>query len=323
MIKNNLTNENTLIAKSLAVVLTISYLYNVTFNFTPEAIRTLLSGGLLIAYFILSAIALIQRPAFWQIMVFLSFMLMLFCWAISNNLSFGSFDLRHAAVDIQLFLVVMFLLTFSDVLPLRTFAVWSSVVILLCGALVLFGQPIIYAGDSRPQPLTGGTDRVFPTAYFLLANIVILNVLRQARIVGPSIAWPLLIIGGLALVSYQVRTTLLILTFYVMGVIWRHSPHFRVLGLALFSLSFFGVGVFFGLLDFEGLVGSPIESWGSGRILAYIRRIDLLVSRGFGPTFFGTGPGSDVLSDLGWWGFKSSHSDFITVLMERGVIGFV
>jgi O-antigen ligase len=62
----------------------------------------------------------------------------------------------------------------------------------------------------------------------------------------------------------------------------------------------------------------------SGRTSVYAERIDLISARPLATLLFGTGAGTDlVVSSAWWWDAKNSHNDFLSVLYERGLLGFL
>lgn len=322
---NYAETRSTVITKVLMATISLQYIYNLAFNYTPESIRTAFAGALLVIFLCLMIYSAVRRPEPWQKLVFWSLAMVIVSWMVSSTLTFGKFDLRQAALDVQVYLLVVFLLTFSHRLPLGNLAFWATVVILVGVGFALFGQPIRYsgAGITRPQPITGGEEVIFPTAYFLTANVLIIDTLRRFRILNPRIAWPLLLLGLLAVYLYEVRTTWIILFVYLVGVQFRQSAQFRTQMPLFFALGLMGLGVFFGLLDFERIVGSPVGTWGSGRVTAFVERLELLAMRESAMFLFGTGPGSDAQATSIWWGLRTSHSDVLNIFTERGVLGFV
>jgi len=269
-------------------------------------------------------IAIFTRPTVWHKFILLSLSLVVISWTISNTFGFGEYVLHNSALDLQIFFLAIWLLSFSDMIPQRTLAALAGLSILLGLGFALFGEPIYYGGPNnlRPQPLTGGIIRVFPTAYFLAANVIIIDLLRRRGVIKARYALPILAAGILAVALYQVRTSWLILTCYFLGIAVTDFQWLRKISLFLVAFVFFAIAVFFGLTDYEAITGSSVESWGSGRIAAFIDRTEHLLYRDFGPFLFGTGPGSDALS-TGFWGIRSSHSDVLSTLTERGIIGLI
>ena len=322
---NYAETRSTVIAKVLMATVSLQYIYNLAFNYTPESVRTAFAGALLVTFLCLAIYAAGRRPEPWQKLIFWSLVLVFVSWMVSSTLAFGKFDLRQAALDVQVYLLVFFLLTFSHRLPLGNLAFWATMVILVGVGFALFGEPILYsaAGTTRPQPITGGDEVIFPTAYFLAANVLIIDTLRRFGILNPRFAWPVLLLGVLAVYLYGVRTTWIILFVYLVGVQFRQSVQFRTQMPLLFAFGLMGLGVFFGLMDFERIVGSPVGTWGSGRVTAFVERLELLAMRDSALFLFGTGPGSDAQATSIWWGLRTSHSDVLNIFTERGVLGFV
>lgn len=77
------------------------------------------------------------------------------------------------------------------------------------------------------------------------------------------------------------------------------------------------------ILLFVILVSLDVDwvTFSSGRLSMYGTKYDEIVSRGFWSSIFGTGSGSDlIVSDIWWWDKKGSHNDYLTFLIEGGVI---
>jgi hypothetical protein len=65
------------------------------------------------------------------------------------------------------------------------------------------------------------------------------------------------------------------------------------------------------------------DNFTSGRISMYGEKIDQLSNNTFLNWLLGNGSGSDlIMTDFWWWAAKGAHSDFITFLVEGGLIYF-
>tara|TARA_R110001592_G_scaffold148193_1_gene372973 strand:- start:4420 stop:4857 length:438 start_codon:yes stop_codon:yes gene_type:complete len=65
------------------------------------------------------------------------------------------------------------------------------------------------------------------------------------------------------------------------------------------------------------------DNFTSGRISMYSEKLDQLSNNTFFNWLLGNGAGSDlIMTDFWWWAAKGAHSDFITFLVEGGLIYF-
>lgn len=65
------------------------------------------------------------------------------------------------------------------------------------------------------------------------------------------------------------------------------------------------------------------DNFTSGRISMYGEKLDQLSNNTFFNWLIGNGAGSDlIMTDFWWWGAKGAHSDFITFLVEGGLVYF-
>jgi hypothetical protein len=65
------------------------------------------------------------------------------------------------------------------------------------------------------------------------------------------------------------------------------------------------------------------DNFTSGRISMYGEKLDQLSNNTFFNWLLGNGAGSDlIMTDIWWWAAKGAHSDFITFLVEGGLIYF-
>lgn len=64
-----------------------------------------------------------------------------------------------------------------------------------------------------------------------------------------------------------------------------------------------------------------LDHFTSGRLSMYAEKVDQLSRNSLFSWFFGNGAGSDLIAtDVWWWAVKGAHSDFITMLVEGGLI---
>jgi hypothetical protein len=116
--------------------------------------------------------------------------------------------------------------------------------------------------------------------------------------------------------GYNVRTSLIMYLIYIVTMFFLVSNIFKVLFVKL--LIFIPLIIVLVLLIKSEL---DINELSSGRTSMYSDKIDQLSTYNFVEWMFGRGYGSDlILTDVWWWDKKGAHSDFITFVVENGIL---
>ena len=306
------------------VVIPAQYLYTFSFNHIPDDIRLAAAGGLAVAYALLSVTAAVVRPSGWSALVLISAFITILCLAVSHIFAFGNFDLRIVSKGILPYLAVIWVLSYPEAMPHRALGFWAVVSIVVGATLAFTGDPVTLGGKTRLATFTGttsagGTIDLHPSAYFIAVNVLVVDQLRRWQAVRPEFAWAIIGLGTVVLLFYQVRTTWLMLALYGLGSLYfryRHIELVRAYAFAAIGLAFVGVFAFFELTTME------TGRLGSGRIAAYVHRLDLIGSRDLLTFMFGSGAGSDKFTTGVWLSAKGSHNDFLQTLVQRGLVGF-
>ncbi|WP_428849961.1 hypothetical protein [Paucihalobacter sp.] len=118
------------------------------------------------------------------------------------------------------------------------------------------------------------------------------------------------------LIGYNVRTALIMYLIYIIAMLFLVSDLFKYLlvKLAIFVPLFIILGFF---------VKSEVDltEVSSGRTTMYADKVEQLSTYNLKDWLFGRGYGSDLIyTDVWWWDKKGAHSDFITFVVENGVI---
>lgn len=118
------------------------------------------------------------------------------------------------------------------------------------------------------------------------------------------------------LLGYNVRTALIMYLIYIIGMLFLVSDLFKFLliKLAVFVPLFIILGLF---------VKSEVDlnEVSSGRTTMYADKVEQLSTYNLKDWLFGRGYGSDLIyTDIWWWDKKGAHSDFITFVVENGII---
>lgn len=122
------------------------------------------------------------------------------------------------------------------------------------------------------------------------------------------------------IIEYHVRTVQILVAVYIVSSLFiklRISNLVKISATVIFlQLAFLALLIASYYLDFT--------QFSSGRTSVYAERIDLISARPLATLLFGTGAGTDlVVSSAWWWDAKNSHNDFLSVLYERGLLGFL
>lgn len=187
--------------------------------------------------------------------------------------------------------------------------------VIFCLALTLIGIIFFNPSYNRFQNyLPIYFDSIHTHSYILLSVFIAIGYLiyRQNH--------KILLIGYLIIsflflfLGYDVRTSLIMYLIFCITMLFLVSDVFKVLFIKL--LVFVPLIV---LLLF--LIKIDVNQFSSGRTSMYTEKFDLLSTYTITDWMFGRGFGSDLIkTDVWWWDKKGSHSDFLTFLVENGVI---
>ena len=117
-------------------------------------------------------------------------------------------------------------------------------------------------------------------------------------------------------IGYGVRTILLVYIIYIITILYVKSNFFKYLWLQILVIA--PVIILAGTLLLQSL---DINKFSSGRLEMYAKKIEVYKSYNLAEYLLGKGSGSDLLKTKSWWyKEKGSHSDFITFIIENGLI---
>lgn len=312
---------------ALCIAIVIQHAYLFTFNYVP-ALRMPFSGALAAMHVALACVTLLVRPATWNVALVLSAALFVFSLIPTHFFGLGEvrgFDGAEALRKLLLPLMLIWLLSYPLALPRRL--IWWVVVIgtLLC-AIVAFTGPTVYMGhggtDPRLAAFTGGDQHIHPSAKYVALQLVLIDLMRRARLMAPRLAWPLLGLSTILLLGYGGRNQMVFVAVYFITLLY-----FRLRSVAAIKWSppvVLGLAVTAAVVALE--VGSGTSSWGSGRIGVWQYRLELLQARDLLTLVFGGGIGADMIWTPQWWFFEegaSAHNDYLHFLMEHGLFGLL
>lgn len=212
---------------------------------------------------------------------------------------------------------------FSRVKDLRSFLSYGAAAVVIYATIVaVTSGPLSYSGAVRFAPFFGGATAVHSSSITMVALIIIIWSAPWRR----SMRLLLCIAGGVLCGGYGVTTALLMLVIFFAAVFLDHYK---------LSLKWVGVVAVVALpigaawRDSTQVVGGDVASLGigslgSGRLAAWVERLQIFANSDFLTKMIGDGPYSDQrTTSLWWWSEKGAHSDLMTVLMEFGVVGVV
>lgn len=116
--------------------------------------------------------------------------------------------------------------------------------------------------------------------------------------------------------GYNVRTAIVFYVLFIMVMLFLTSGFFKYIyiKILLFFPFIFGLAFLY-LKDFDW------NRFSSGRLTMYEDKLKILGSYGFSDFLLGRGWGSDLIrTEEWWWEEKGSHNDFLTYIIENGIL---
>lgn len=307
--------------------------YSLAFNFLPNNIRIALAAlYVLPAYAGFLACTVIGFPRTSSSVVFLAVILLatsLFSAGVQVFFESGEPSAVEFLRDSLGFVLLPFVTCLRSPPGRQTlrFLIVALAITVPASVLFAFTGPVIFLRTERLATITGGIDMdgLHASAYFIGGVCIALDQLWRKG------CRPKLLLQGLVAVSaglvilYGVRTMQVALVYYFL-LIFVSKLDFAIRGAGLVMLTvLLPLGIFLAF-TFTGVGSDPTYLHaGSGRIGAYLDRYDIFMNRDWVEQIFGTGPGSDSFVGTRTWRYeaKGSHNDFITLIIQNGVIGFL
>lgn len=309
------------------IVIVLQLLNIFTFNWHPE-LRLPLSAMLAAIHVILAAVTLLLRRAQWAMLLLLSALINIAVLLPPHMLGLSAMrglDFAELSRRLVLPLMMIWTLSYPLALPVRLLkgaAIFGTV---YAGYIVLTEPQFVYNvndGYLRFASLTGGFDQVHLSAKFVALQIVLLDLLRRARLMRPAVAWAMIGICVVLMDGYGARAQLLFVAIYWAYLFYcNYRRDFVVRWLPSLGFVLFVTGAVIALQ-----VGTDIGSWGSGRIGTWHYRFLLIGERDLVTLLFGSGVGADNMWTPQWgWGDDTliSHNDYLYFLTDHGIIGLL
>lgn len=315
----------------LAYMLAIAILFYIfTFNFMPTDIRLIYAGVINLGYAGLYVLAFnVRRPGPILCIIGLLGMTLVEMFNGSGTASEVGFAvLRQFS---SLIGYAAFLMLTPLVLSIRQTR-GLAVVVLVCVILALFqsltNPPVEVSDTYRLGSVTGGLDLMHPSAYAVAGITLMCLFLAFSRQFNPRLGATMLPFWGIVSVlllftleGFGVRTIFVMLASFVVFYLVYTPRNRTVIATAIpVVLVLF---LFFAVFVVDKTFWVSISDLGSGRIGAYIQRFEIFASREFPQRMLGTGIGSDYFFGKYEWrhGEKDSHNDYLSMLIELGVVG--
>jgi hypothetical protein len=118
--------------------------------------------------------------------------------------------------------------------------------------------------------------------------------------------------------GWGVRTAFLFLIFVPIAILYSKKELNLRVAVFIFAAIFIVVLTMWSSWDVYSL-----DALSSGRLSMYDEKIYQIKSRGIMENLLGSGAGSDLIETEFWWGEKGAHNDYMTFLVEFGLIGFI
>lgn len=211
----------------------------------------------------------------------------------------------------------------APIIDKRHLLSWISALIIANACLVAaIGGMVVYAGTLRIMPFFGDVSAVHASALVVLAaglTIWFSPWSSRCRFFWAAISCVLL-------VGYGTASEMVMLALFVAAQMLRR---FKVPRIWIIPIGAVAIGSALLYRNLNSLQGATIQKLGSdaagsGRWGTWSERADIFIRYDWIFKIIGTGPYSDYrVSDIWWWEPKSAHNDWITMLMEFGVVGLV
>ncbi len=214
----------------------------------------------------------------------------------------------------------LFALHLAPIPDMRRYLAYLAMVVIGYAAYVaLAGGDYTYAGTVRLLPVRAGITASALMISALTVLIALAPLKRSTKIIWIGVG--LTLMGG-----YGVVTPMIMVAMFFGGWYFLRKGWSRVWLYGLGIVAVIG-GIFF--RNANSVRGADIDSLGagaigSGRVDAWIGRLQDFAERDIWTKLSGAGPYSDYqVSDIWHWEAKNAHSDMVTLLMEFGLIGFM
>lgn len=318
-------------------------LYLLLFDHLPSELRLMLAGGVGVGYIVMSIVAVYSRPSAGLVVMGIGTALVLMPWGLGSIIDPFEPMRSQTTPDAALRYAVAAMASIAILRYWREipshFVVGVIAVTLVYAVGVAIVSPPASLGEAEATrfapftgtPLTagvaaGGTEGLHSSGYVVALQLLVVTALWRSGQITTRVAAPMMALALILVLGYQVRTTwVLLAAFAITSLILRmtETRSGALLALSIGSIAL-ASGAFAMLLIISFMGWDELVEFSSGRMGTYIDRMFLLQNRSTTTLLIGSGPGSDVVySSVWWWEAKNSHNDFLTSLIEAGIVGLV
>lgn len=289
-------------------------------NTELSTIRLTLAGATLILLTAATLMRVGERSYHAGISIVFAFT-MLLSWAISILLFGGVVNWNAIGIQLAFPIYLGAISAFDSRNLLRWVTLMSAGTIVYAATYALINPSVIL--DQVPRAQGFLENRAPHNSAYTVASILIFFYIvgfKQRRI--PKWFWvAIFLVSAALLYAYKVRTAQVM----VMGFFGTMAAQYLRPRYGNASLAFIFFVMAFAATSYVSNSSTiDLFQFSSGRTSVYVERIGLISERSWTEIMFGSGPGSDSFySKAWWWEAKNSHNDFLTTLIERGVVGLV
>lgn len=318
-------------------------LYLLLFDHLPSELRLMLAGGIGIGYIGMGVAAVYSRPSAGLVVMGIGVAFVLVPWGLGpiidpfepmRSQATPDTALRHAVAAMASIAILRYWREIPSHLVVGVIAIT-----LVYAAGVAIVSPAASLGEAeatRFAPFTGtplvigaaagGTEGLHSSGYVVTLQLLVIAALWRTGQIATRVAAPIMALAIILVLGYQVRTTWVLLGAFVTASLILKMMETRAGTLLALSIgSIVLASAAFALLLIISFMGwDELVEFSSGRMGTYLDRVSLLQNRSTTTLLIGSGPESDVVySSVWWWEAKNSHNDFLTSLIEAGIIGLV
>lgn len=206
----------------------------------------------------------------------------------------------------------------------------SIIIVFVCCTLIIYGLAVLPFAQNRVDGLGGGvwwpayftglhtTTYVVSSLFFIVYSLYVI----QHRLITKSVVIFSFIVAFYTIAfGWGIRTSTLSL-LALMGCLFyqRYADKIKNMNVISFFIILLFLIVFFSVFfDF-----TAFDKISSGRLSMYVAKYYQLSDNTILTWLIGNGAGSDLIkTKVWWWDVKGAHSDFITSLVEGGIVFLV
>lgn len=308
--------------------ITLLFAYQLIFNLLPDHLRVLMAGaisGYCLYFLFLVGLTVKAERRTGRIWSWLAAVAVIDLAALMIGLHTA--DFTEFTRKFFPFAVAAYLLRNPTLVPKRLVILLASGTALIGSMYSLVVGTAYYSDVARLAPFTGGDDGTHSSSYVLVCCSIIVVEAWFAGEIGKRRALTILVPTAAALIGLAVGTALVMILAYCGARLWSRSRDIalRVAAVALAAVAL--ILVFAQRTDLHEhaqyrATTTGADAVSSGRLTTWKERAAIIDGRSKYPLLFGEGVGSDHYASAVWSGLLDSHEDYLTLILENGILGF-